>query len=58
MRRNELLDSIPLAASDFVVEIGAGHMPFSRSRLIVDKYPFENRERFADSTGTIEDLHG
>ena len=32
----------------FVVEIGAGPTPFHGTRLIVDKYPFDNYERSAD----------
>lgn len=32
----------------FVVEIGAGPTPFHATRLIVDKYPFDNYERSAD----------
>jgi SAM-dependent methyltransferase len=48
MRREEVLRSIPIGRSDFVVEIGAGHNPFHATDLIIDKYPFDNFHRFDD----------
>jgi SAM-dependent methyltransferase len=48
MGRAEVLNSLPVGPSDFVVEIGAGPVPFHRTRLIVDKYPFDNLERHGD----------
>ena len=48
MRRAQVLDSLPIEASDFVVEIGSGPTPFRHTKLIIDKYPFENTERHGD----------
>lgn len=48
MNRSTVLDNLPVGPSDFVVEIGAGPMPFRHTKLIVDKYPFDNSERHGD----------
>ena len=48
MRRGEVLGKLPVSDSDFVVEIGAGDRPFYKTKLIIDKFPFENTERWAD----------
>lgn len=48
MRRSTLLSQLPISPSDFVVEIGAGPTPFRYTKLIIDKYPFENVERHGD----------
>jgi hypothetical protein len=48
MRRADVLHALPVAPDDFVVEIGSGPTPFRRTRLIFDKYPFENHERHGD----------
>lgn len=48
MRRSDVLNSLPVARSAFVVEIGAGPTPFKHTKLILDKYPFENSERHGD----------
>lgn len=50
--RSEILRQLPITEDDFVVEVGAGHMPFHLSDLIVDKYPFENLERWDDIKNT------
>lgn len=49
MRRDQILSSLPVGDTDFVVEIGGGHMPFYKTKLILDKYPFENLERWSDT---------
>ena len=48
MNRKDVLDGLPIKSDDFIVEIGAGHIPFRHTRLILDKYPFENIERWSD----------
>jgi SAM-dependent methyltransferase len=52
MRREKILEKLAIRPSDFVVEIGAGTTPFRNTRLIVDKYPFDNLERAGDIAGT------
>jgi len=47
-RRVELVSQLPIRPSDFVVEIGAGPTPFAYTKLIIDKYPFDNDERYND----------
>lgn len=49
MRRSELLRRLPIESTDFVVEIGAGPVPFQHTKLILEKYPFENSERHGDT---------
>jgi len=49
MRRGQILSSLPVGDTDFVVEIGGGHMPFYKTKLILEKYPFENLERWSDA---------
>jgi SAM-dependent methyltransferase len=49
MRRSTILSNLPVQASDFVVEIGAGPIPFHYTRLIIDKYPDQNLERYDDT---------
>ncbi len=46
MRRSDVLKTLPIAKDDFVVEIGSGPAPFSRTQLILEKFPFENLERW------------
>src|SRR5262245_13755992 len=48
LTRSAVLSQLPIAPSDFVVEIGAGPVPFRLTSLIIDKYPFENLERHGD----------
>ena len=48
LTRSAVLSQLPIAPSDFVVEIGAGPVPFWLTSLIIDKYPFENLERHGD----------
>jgi hypothetical protein len=48
MRRIDVLNSLPVSPDSFVVEIGAGPTPFKHTKLILDKYPFENTERHGD----------
>ena len=48
MRRADVLNSLPVGPGAFVVEIGAGPTPFRYTKLILDKYPFENIERHGD----------
>lgn len=48
MRRETILNKLPIGKDDFVVEIGSGHLPFKHTKLIFDKYPFDNVERFGD----------
>lgn len=48
MTRTEVLDRLPIRPSDFVVEIGAGPAPFRHTKLILEKYPFDNEERHGD----------
>lgn len=48
MRRLTILKQLPISPADFVVEIGAGSIPFQHTRLILDKYPFDNIERYGD----------
>src|SRR4029079_14779766 len=48
MRRSTILKQLPVRASDFVVEIGAGSIPYWNTKLILDKYPFDNLERYGD----------
>ena len=48
MNRKDVLDSLPIKSDHFVVEVGAGHIPFRYTKLILDKYPFENIERWSD----------
>jgi SAM-dependent methyltransferase len=48
IRRSAVLSHLPVRPSDFVVEIGAGPAPFSHTKLILDKFPFENAERHGD----------
>jgi len=47
-QRKAALSRLPVSPSDFVVEIGAGPTPFRHTKLILDKYPFENIERHGD----------
>ena len=44
-RREAILDSLGIGPREFVVEIGAGTIPFRGTRLIIDKYPFDDIER-------------
>ncbi|MBI4590746.1 MAG: methyltransferase domain-containing protein [Candidatus Rokubacteria bacterium] len=48
MRRSTVLGRLPIRPSDFVVEIGAGPAPFMYTKLILDKYPLDNIERYGD----------
>jgi SAM-dependent methyltransferase len=48
MRRSDLLKSLPVSRDDFVVEIGSGPAPFPGTKLIVEKFPFENLERWGN----------
>ena len=48
MNRQEVLGQLPIGKEDFVLEIGAGHIPFHHTKLIIDKYPFDNAERWTD----------
>ena len=43
--REAALVRIPVAPTDFVVEVGGGHQPFHRSDLIIDKFPFDLEHR-------------
>lgn len=43
--RDQALDALGIRPKDFVVEIGAGHRPFFRANLVVEKYPFDEVER-------------
>ena len=52
MRRSAVLKSLPIRKEDFVVEIGSGPAPFAYTKLIVEKYPFENLERWGDVKNT------
>lgn len=51
MKRVEILNQIR-NDYDFIVEIGAGPMPYHGSDLIIDKYPFDNTERCGDINKT------
>ncbi|HYM09124.1 MAG TPA: methyltransferase domain-containing protein [Bryobacterales bacterium] len=46
--RDQVLGSLGIGREDFVVEIGAGHRPFRRANLIVEKYPFDQVERIEE----------
>jgi hypothetical protein len=46
--RSAVLNSLQIGKEDFVVEVGAGHQPFYRTDLIIDKYPFDNLHRSLD----------
>jgi len=48
MKRSTILKQLPIRSTDFVVEIGAGSIPYWNTKLILDKYPFENVERYGD----------
>lgn len=48
MKRFDVLKTLPVRSDAFVVEIGAGPTPFAHTKLILDKYPFENSERHGD----------
>ena len=48
MNRSQLLNTLPVSQNDFIVEVGAGHIPFGGTKLILDKYPFDNSERWDD----------
>lgn len=47
MKRVDVLNMIH-SDYDFIVEIGAGPIPFYGTKVIIDKYPFENSERCAN----------
>jgi len=53
MRRETLLDGLGIAPEAFVVEVGAGTIPFHRTRLILDKYPFDDVERSGPIAGSV-----
>lgn len=46
--RSQVLASLDIRPTDFVVELGGGHQPFPRSDLILDKFPFDNIHRSQD----------
>jgi SAM-dependent methyltransferase len=52
-RRDAILEGLPIPPEAFVVEIGAGTIPFSRTRLILDKHPFDDAERSGPIAGRI-----
>lgn len=41
-RLNDVLNSIKVAPSEFVIDVGGGQRPFWRADLVIEKYPFEN----------------
>lgn len=45
MKRQQILDALDIRPGDYVVEVGAGSVPFPASRLIIDKHPFDEAER-------------
>ncbi|MFI5404080.1 MAG: class I SAM-dependent methyltransferase, partial [Planctomycetota bacterium] len=53
MRRETILEGLGIAPEAFVVEVGAGTIPFHRTRLILDKYPFEDAERAGPIAGSV-----
>ena len=52
-RREAVLDALGIGPEEFVVEIGAGTIPFHRTRLILDKYPFDDAERSGPIAGRV-----
>lgn len=48
LTRQDVLQSLEIQPTDFVVEVGGGHQPFGRSDVIFDKYPFDNLHRTQD----------
>ena len=48
MRRSDVLKKLAIATDDFVVEIGSGPAPFPGTKLILEKFPFENLERWGN----------
>jgi hypothetical protein len=48
LTRLDVLRSLQIKPTDFVVELGGGHQPFGRSDVIFDKYPFDNIHRSQD----------
>lgn len=52
-RREEILDALGIGPEEFVVEIGAGTLPFRRTQLILDKYPFDDAERSGPIAGSV-----
>jgi len=48
LTRPDVLRSLEIKPTDFVVELGGGHQPFDRSDVIFDKYPFDNIHRSQD----------
>lgn len=53
MRRDAILDGLGIDPKAFVVEIGAGTIPFRLTRLIVDKFPFDDAERSGPIAGRV-----
>ena len=51
-RREAILDALGIAPGEFVVEIGAGTIPFRGTRLVLDKFPFDDAERGGPIAGT------
>lgn len=45
--RDEVLNSLPVAPGEFVVDVGGGHRPFPRADVVFEKYPFEEVHRVA-----------
>jgi SAM-dependent methyltransferase len=48
MRRSDVLKQLAIGKEDFVVEIGSGPAPFPFTKLILEKFPFENLERWGN----------
>ena len=48
MRRSDVLKTLVQSKGDFVVEIGSGPAPFPGTKLILEKFPFENLERWGN----------
>jgi SAM-dependent methyltransferase len=46
MRKSDVLKSLPVKPQDFVVEVGSGPDPYPHTDLILEKYPFDNTERW------------
>ena len=40
--REQVLRSINVGSTDFVLDIGGGHRPFWKANLVIDKYPFDD----------------
>ncbi len=49
LTRGQVIAQLPLDPEDFIVEIGAGPIPYEHTKLIIEKYPFESHQRWGDT---------